>query len=100
MITFDIHDDGTCSIDFGGHTFRDVLSVCGTALQFAMRQVVEAAQAQSVPEESIASLKAELYDSVNITFSTILMEFAPEIEMHPNLTAEAILKAENDILDS
>lgn len=45
------------------------------------------------------SLKKYMYDVMNIAFSNALTAFAPEIEARPDLTADALLKAQNDILE-
>ena len=42
--------------------------------------------------------KAQLYDMYNEAASAFLTVFAPEIEKRPDLTAEAILEAENKLL--
>ena len=42
--------------------------------------------------------KPELYDLYNEAASAFLATFAPEIERHPDLTSEAILKAENELI--
>jgi hypothetical protein len=42
--------------------------------------------------------KAALYDLANEGASAFLAVFAPEIELRPDLTAEAILQKENEIL--
>jgi hypothetical protein len=42
--------------------------------------------------------KAELYDLFNEAASAFLSVFAPEIELRPDLTEEAILEAENQLL--
>ena len=52
-----------------------------------------------VHPEKAEEVKRELYDLVNIGASNILKKFAPEFELRPDLTAEAIMKAENEILD-
>ena len=49
--------------------------------------------------EKAEEVKRELYDLVNIGASNVLKKFAPEFELRPDLTAEAIMKAENEILD-
>lgn len=42
--------------------------------------------------------KARLYDMYNEAASAFLATFAPDIELRPDLTEEAILKAENELL--
>ena len=53
-----------------------------------------------VPEEDRTEAKGELYDMLNIAASNALSVFAPEIEMRPNLTVDAIMKAEDEIIAS
>jgi predicted metal-dependent hydrolase len=50
-------------------------------------------------EENRARIEDELYDLYNIAASNTLMLFAPGKELRPNLTAQAILEAENAIID-
>lgn len=46
----------------------------------------------------VSEMKKALYDHYNFSASKVLELFAPEFELRPDLTAEAILKAENEIL--
>ena len=55
---------------------------------------------KEAPTEHADEIKAELYDVYNQAASEFLAAFAPEIELRPDLTAEAILKAENEILSA
>ena len=43
--------------------------------------------------------KQELFDLYNTACSNTLHYFAPEYDLHPDLTAEAILRAENQIIN-
>lgn len=52
---------------------------------------------EQLPEKAVDEVKADLYDKYNFAASTLLEKFAPEIEMRPNLTVEAISKLENKI---
>jgi hypothetical protein len=47
----------------------------------------------------LEDLKLTMYDTMNIAFSNALDEFAPEIEARPSLSADAILKAQNELLE-
>lgn len=69
-----------------------------TTLQ-AQMQLFQSILSQA-PEDEQLKLKGELYDMYNQAASAFLEAFAPETELRPDLTAEAILKAENEILDS
>ena len=49
-------------------------------------------------EEDRDAVRGELYDMYNLAASAFLKAFAPEFELRPDLTEEAILRAENEIL--
>ena len=49
--------------------------------------------------KQLEDLKFTMYDTMNIAFSNALDEFAPEIEARPNLSADAILRAQNELLE-
>ena len=50
------------------------------------------------PEDKQEDVKGELYDLFNYGASRTLEHFAPEKELRPNLTSQAILDAENAII--
>jgi hypothetical protein len=49
--------------------------------------------------EQYPDLKEDIYDEFNHSASKILEEFIPDHELRPDLTAEAIKKYENEILE-
>ena len=65
-----------------------------TALLSAMNAIVAAQD----PEHQ-EQCKEEIYDLFNAAASNTLSFFAPEIEMRPHLTSQAILEAENNIIE-
>ena len=69
-----------------------------TTLQ-AQMQLFQSILSQATEDEQ-PKLKGELYDMYNLAASAFLEAFDPDSELRPDLTAEAILKAENEILDS
>lgn len=44
-------------------------------------------------------IKEDIYNTYNESASAFLSAFAPEIELRPDLTTQAILEKENEILD-
>ena len=56
------------------------------------------ARAKEKGEEEAKAIEAELFDTANLAFSNCLDVAFPGIALRPDLTEEAILKAENDIL--
>lgn len=52
----------------------------------------------NVKEEDRDEVRGELYDMYNLAASAFLKAFAPDLELRPDLTEEAIMRAENEIL--
>ena len=94
----------------GSFTAEDVIITCNTVILSAMNQLVNnyekvLAEAANGPvtnqkwNEKVAELKGMLYDFYNVNASNLLVAFAPEFEKNPDLTTQAILKAENDLIE-
>ena len=104
-------EDGKVSFKLAGSfTAEDVILVCNTVILSAMNQLVgnyEKVLNESVTGpaadqkwgEKVAELKGMLYDFYNVNASNLLVAFAPEFEKNPDLTTQAILKAENDLIE-
>ena len=45
------------------------------------------------------SIKSQLYDDYNLAVSSVLEHYAPEFELRPDITADAIAKAEKEIVN-
>ena len=74
--------------------FEDMLQITQTALLSHANTILK-----NVPEEDLEAVKGSLYDKMNLAFSRTLEFFAPEFEVNPGLTAQAILEAENAIIE-
>jgi hypothetical protein len=70
-------------------TFSDAMSLLMSASLHAMKKTAE----------QYPDLKEDIYDEFNHSASKILEEFIPDHELRPDLTAEAIKKYENEILE-
>lgn len=104
-------EDGKVSFKLAGaFTAEDVILVCNTVILSAMNQLVgnyekalaEGAKGPAADQkwgEKVAELKGMLYDFYNVNASNLLIAFAPEFEKNPDLTTQAILKAENDLIE-
>lgn len=75
-------------------TAMEALMAIGAASQGILETALRCA-----PEGSEQEYKEYLYDRFNGIASGVLANFAPDIEQRPNLTEEAILRAENEILE-
>lgn len=81
-----ITDDGMC-IASESLTAADYINVTLTSQLNLFRNLVELGQSQE-----------ELYDMYNQSASAFLETFAPDLELRPDLTAEAILEKENELI--
>lgn len=89
--------------------FQNLVQMLLTAMLGACRATMETAEESYDANEKIQNevdkevflrqVKGEIYDMINFGVTNMLGEFAPEIENHPDLTAQAIMEAENAILD-
>ena len=76
-------------------------------LQLTLSAILQIMKAQQdnvdkdpkLSDEFKKKFKEDLYDSFNQAASSVLQLFAPEFELRPDLTADAILAAENAIMD-
>lgn len=104
-------EDGKVSFKLAGSfTAEDVVLICNTVILSVMNQLVNSyekalAEAAKGPvtdqkvREKVAELKGMLYDFYNVNAANLLVAFAPEFEKNPDLTTQAILKAENDLIE-
>ena len=103
-----LEDNGKVSFSLDGQfVAEDVVLICNTVILSAMNQLVanydkalEAnAQDTANKDAQITELKGMLYDFYNVNASNLLVTFAPEFEKNPDLTTQAILKAENELIE-
>jgi hypothetical protein len=94
FIKLEITPKNEFKIETSGHlTISDAfLMLANGSLQFARQAMTHA------PKGEEEKIKSTMYDMMNLRFSAVLENFAPEYELRPGLTAEAIMKAENELL--
>ena len=75
-------------------SFADVLQLVCSCVAGVAGDVMSRAK----DSDEAKKIEDELFDTANIAFSNCLAHAFPGQELRPDLTEEAILKAENDIL--
>lgn len=78
----------------GSPTLTDFIQTMNTVILGAMNQSLKAA-----PEHLRQEIQQLLYDEYNYAASNLLATFAPDIDMRPDWTPQAMLQAENRFLD-
>lgn len=66
---------------------------------FLPQLMEQAARISSDDPAAIKEQRVKVYDYVNMLASSALKNFIPDHELHPDLTEEAIFKAENELLE-
>lgn len=85
--------------------FETLLRMVIPVIVNSAKKIYQTAAEQKTPNvpaltpAQLEDLKLTMYDTMNIAFANALDEFAPEIEARPNLTADAILRAQNELLE-
>lgn len=84
----------------GDINYEEFVTAVLTVASEQTKKLFSAAKAQGMDEESVHALKAGVYDRLNYAFQQILDEILPPSEdFTENLTAEAILRAENELIE-
>ena len=93
-ITIECTEKGTTLACSKPTTAPEIINILYNAILGTAKNTVE-----SAPKEIQTQLKESLYDLINVGASYTLQVLAPEIDLRPDLTVEAILKAENEIIE-
>ena len=92
ILTYDLRDETITMDADGGVSTEDGLAMLMTGLEVLVKNHIA-----SVPEKYRLRARDEAHDRLNIMFMRFLEQLIPASEI-PDLTTEAILKAENDII--
>ena len=71
----------------------DAIRLCLTAIEALCKQTLERA-----PDDLKPALEADMYEQINIGASTLLDRAFPSVSTRPDITVDAILEAENKLL--
>ena len=99
-----LNEDGSLRSDVKNLNFDLMLRMVIPFLVQKSQAIYKVAAEQKTPntpaltEKQLKDLKEHLYDTLNIAFSNALDMFAPEIEARPNLSADAIYRAQQELL--
>lgn len=73
----------------------DMIQLCFAAIEATSQHVIDAA----VDPKLKKSVKEDIYEMINLGASSLLNKMFPEIEARPDLTVDAMLEAENKLLE-
>lgn len=100
VIHLETNPDGTVTAEIKNLNFEKLLRITIPFIIGKAKEVLGvAAKDTNLNPKQLEELKLTMYDTLNIAFSNALDAFAPEIEARPNLTAEAIIKAQDELME-
>ena len=99
-VSIKVTDNNNVEVKTSGLDYQQFLQVVLTAIEGAADTLIREAKkhADEVPDIE-QQCRDALFDLTNMAFSSTLERIDPEGELHPTLTTQAILEAENRIIN-
>ena len=99
-VSIKITDNNNVEVKTSGLDYQQFLQVVLTAIEGAADTLIREAKkhVDEVPDIE-QQCRDALFDLTNMAFSSTLERIDPEGELHPTLTTQAILEAENKIIN-
>ena len=99
-VSIKITDNNNVEVKTSGLDYQQFLQVVLTAIEGAADTLLREAKkhVDEVPDIE-QQCRDALFDLTNMAFSSTLERIDPEGELHPTLTTQAILEAENKIIN-
>lgn len=82
-------------IETQGIMLPDAIQLCLATIELMCKQTLDRANNDDLRK----SLEEDMYDMINLGASTLLERLFPEIERNPDLTVDAIRKAEDELME-
>lgn len=93
-ILIQLDKDKRLTVEARGLMLPDAIQLCLAAIEAMCKQTLSRAD----DPELVKSLEEDMYEMINMGASTLLSKLFPNIEMRPDITVDAMLKAENELL--
>jgi hypothetical protein len=100
-----LQEDGTVQSSVKNLSFDMMLRMTIPFIVKKATEIYEVASKQTSPQvpaltkQQLQALKESMYDTMNLAFTNALDLFAPEIEARPHISTDALLKAQNELLE-
>lgn len=76
-------------------TLPEIIQLCLAAIEATCKQTLSRAEDPNL----VKSLEEDMYEMINIGASSLLTKMFPHIEARPDITVDALIEAENALLD-
>lgn len=82
------------TVEARGVMLPDAIQLCLASIEAMCKQTLS----RTEDPELLQSLEEDMYEMINIGASSLLNKMFPHIEMRPDLTVDAIMKAEDELI--
>lgn len=82
------------TVNAKGVFLPDAIQICLAGIEALCKQTL----ARADSDELRKSLEEDMYEMINLGASTLLDRLFPEIEMRPDVTVDALMKIENELI--
>lgn len=83
------------TVETRGLFLPEVIQLCLAAIEVSCKQSL----ARAEDKKLVKSLEEDMYEMINIGASSVLSRLFPHIEARPDITVDALIKAENELID-
>lgn len=82
------------TVEAKGLILPEAIQLCLAAIEAMCKQTLSRAEDPNL----VKSLEEDMYDMINLGASTLLNKLFPNIDMRPDITVDALMKAENELV--
>lgn len=82
------------TVEAQGMILPDAIQLCLAAIEVLCKQSLSRAEDPNL----VKALEEDMYEMINLGASTLLNRLFPDIEMRPDITVDALMKAENELI--
>ena len=83
------------TVEARGVFLPDGIQLCLAAIEAMCKTTLS----RATDSDLLKSLEEDMYEMINIGASSLLSKLFPHIELRPDITVDAIMKAENELID-
>ena len=93
-IRITLDKDRRMTVESKGLILPEIIQVCLAAIELSCKQTLS----RTDDPHLVKSLEEDMYEMINMGASSVLERLFPHIEMRPDITVEALMKAEDELL--
>lgn len=82
------------TVEAQGMILPEAIQLCLAAIEVLCKQSLSRAEDPNL----VKALEEDMYEMINLGASTLLNRLFPDIEMRPDITVDALMKAENELI--